>query len=734
MFRFQKQRKGRIEGVAKVTGKAKYSAEYDLPNLAHGVLVGSTIASGKLLSLDTEEAKQVPGVIDVLSYWNKPEVANLDDENKRKEAFAHHTFFHHNTIGYNGQPIALVVAETLEDATYASTLLKVEYAENALNVNFRSESNTFPLENTGKIRGDESSLNNSKYIVEREFRIAMEVHNPMEMHATIAYWKNESTLKLFDKSQGVNNVQDTIANLFDIPEENIHVNSEFVGGGFGSGLKIWFNTVVAAMAAKHLQRPVKVVLTRPQMFTMVGYRPESWQNIKIGLSENHKLMGINHQAKHSQSQSKSFGEGITGISRKVYAFEFVKTERVRVPLHLSVPTWMRGPGDSTGTFAIESALDELCYKADIDPVKLRLNNIAPQDMESGKPWSTHYLNECLERGAKQIDWDNRSTQPKQLKDGDWYTGYGMAVGFWNSSRKGSGASIEMNANGEIIVSTAMTDIGTGTGEAMVNMSHEFLGIPKEKISIKLGNSLHPKAPRQGGSWGLASLSGAVDAVCTALKKELAMYAWQASDKKTIESIVLNDNGFQLHSKPDTSITYSDLFKEHNLDNIYVEEYSRPGDEGKTYAFCSSAAHFYKVKVNALTGKVKMDRMVIVADGGKIVNPQAAANQIIGAGVGGIGMALTEKQDVDLNTGRLVGNDFAGYHVPVNADVPLIEVSFIDKPDYNRNPIGAKGLGEVGLIGSAPAITNAIYNAIGVRFTDLPVTPDKILAGLKNSMS
>ncbi|WP_179009680.1 xanthine dehydrogenase family protein molybdopterin-binding subunit [Winogradskyella forsetii] len=726
IFNIDKQQKGRIEGIAKVTGKAKYSAEYDIPNLAHGVLVGSTIASGTLVNLDIEEAKQVPGVIDVLSYWNKPKVAGLDDESKRKEAFPHHTFFHHNTIQYNDQPIALVVAETLEDATYAATLLKPEYAKNEFTVDFKTESKSFLVENTGQIRGKESLLNNADYSVEQDYTIAMEVHNPMEMHATIAQWENDGTLKLFDKSQGVNGVQGAIAGLFDMPQENIIVNSEYVGGGFGAGLRVWFNTVAAAMAAKQLQRPVKVVLTRPQMFTMVGYRPESWQRVKIGANADGKLLGINHQAKHNQSQSKSFGEGITGISRKVYAFEYLKTERARIPLHLSVPTWMRGPGDSTGTFAVESALDELCYKMDFDPVKLRLKNIAPQDMESGKPWSTHYLNECLERGAKEIGWENRPKQPKQLKDGDWYTGYGMAVGLWNAMRRGSGASIEMNSEGDIIVRTAMTDIGTGTGQAMVNMTHSFTGIPKDKIKIELGNSLHPKAVTQGGSWGLASLSGAIDAVCTALKQKLGSYAYGNSEITNMEAIKLTDMGIQTGANTDSFMSYADIFSKNALDKIYVEEYSSPGKKAEDFAFCSSAAHFYKVKVNTLTGKVKMERMVIVVDGGKIVNPKAAENQIIGAGVGGVGMALTEKQDIDFSTGRLVGNDFAGYHVPVNADMPMIEVSFIDKPDYNRNPIGAKGLGEVGLIGSAPAITNAIYNAIGKRFTSLPITPDKIL--------
>ncbi|MCT8340702.1 xanthine dehydrogenase family protein molybdopterin-binding subunit [Flavobacteriaceae bacterium TK19130] len=732
-FNILSDRKGRVEGRAKVTGKALYSAEYELPKLAHGVLIGSTITNGKVIGIDTSIAKEIPGVIDVLSYWNKPSIAALENAEKRKDFPVHHTFFHTTEIDFNDQPIALVVAETLEDASFAASLVKAQYEENKdMDIDFDNVRKRVDLNDMKDDRGSSSNWQNAPHIVDQEYEIAMEVHNPMEMHATIAQWDSANSLHVYDKSQGVNAVQNNLGALFNLDPKNIRVTSEFVGGGFGSGLNMWFNTVAASLAAKQLNRPVKVVLTRPQMFTMVGYRPESWQRVKIGAATDGKLLGVIHQSKHTKSQKHHFSEGITAIAHKVYGFENVQRNAATVPLHLSSPTWMRGPGDSTGTFGVESAIDELCYKMDVDPVDIRMKNIAPYEMQTGNPWSSHFLDECLQRGAETIGWQNRPTKPLQLKEGNWYTGYGMAVGLWNAMRRHAGASIEMDKKGNLVIRTAMTDIGTGTGEAIVNMAHEFLGIPREKINIELGDSIHPKAVTQGGSWGLSSLSGAIAAASTALKEKLATYASTNDQQWKAASIVLGENDISMQGNPNQKVTYASLFTKNNLDTIMVEEYSSAGDEREKYGFCSSAAHFYKVKVHALTGQVRMDRMVIVVDAGTIVNPQAAANQIIGAGVGGVGMALTEKQEVDMNSGRLLGNDFAGYHVAVNADVPLIEVSFIDKPDPNINPMGAKGLGEVGLIGSAPAITNAIYNAIGVRFRKLPVTPDKVTSSLSPS--
>lgn len=718
--------RGRVEAEEKVTGKAKYSAEYDLPGLTYAVFAGSRIPSGRILNIDLEKAMEAPGVIEIITHKNRPTVPGLATEEAWKESRFSLPVFHTDKIYYNDQPIAMVIAETFEDATYAASLIEAEYETENFDVDFNTSAvNEF--EETGEEKGSLSAWEEST-IIEAEYRIATEVHNPMEPHATIAHFDGEK-LTLYDKSQNVYGVQNTISKLFDIDTENIHVISEFVGGGFGAGLLVWPHTVAAIMGAKKIKRPVKIVLTRPQMFTSVGYRPESWQKFKIGADNGGNFQGVFHQALHPHDTYSGHWDNITGITRKVYDFPNSKTEQTTVALNVSKPTWMRGPGDVTGAFGLECAVDELAEKLKMDPVEIRLKNLSTGDSD-GKPWSTNYLNECIKIGAEKIDWkSNWNSTPGAKSEGHWKIGYGMSAGLWNARRSRADASIEMKPDGSIIVRSAMTDIGTGTGTAMQNMAHTFLGIPKEKISIELGDSDLPYAPSQGGSKGLSSLSGGVSEACKALKQKLAEYAFGEkvdSDQGFVE-IRLNENGIVSDSKSAQNISYKEIFENNDLDRIFVESKSAPeSEEEKKYAFCSAAAHFVKVKVNPLTGDVKVDKMVIVADGGKIINEMAAANQIIGAGIGGIGMALMEEQKIDKNHGRLLGADLAGYHFPVNADAPIIDVSFIGKPDYRRNPAGAKGLGEVGLVGNAAAITNAIYNAIGKRMRNLPVTPDKIL--------
>jgi len=722
----------RVEGVAKVTGGGKYAAEYKVDGVCYAVLVNSTIAAGSIKSIDTSNAKQVAGVLAIITHLQKPIVPGLADEAKIKEARFGLPIFHTDKIYFKGQPIAMVIAETLEDATYAASLVTAEYTVEKHQVDFATAQKAVPLTAAGKERGSMDTWTDAPHIVEAEYNIKAEVHNPMEMHATIAHWVANDKLKLYDKNQGVNNVQRTFAKLFNIPVANIEVFSEFVGGGFGSGLRIWPHALAAVMAAKQVNRPVKLMLTRPQMFHSVGYRPQAWQKIKLGATADGKFAGILHQAKNGSSVYENFNEGITRVTRLIYAFDNLKTEAAVVPLNLSTPTWMRGPGDCTGDFAIESAIDELSYKLKMDPVALRMKNLSlEKNPESGLPWSTNYINECIEKGASMINWKDRKSTPKQLIDGDWSTGYGMAVGAWNAGRGNASAGIQMEKDGSITVQTAMTDIGTGTGISMQNIAHEHTGISKSKIKIELGNSNLPPAPSQGGSNGLSSIGGAVVAATDAIKLKLAEYAAKQNEayrNAAAADVFLSDTGISFKTANNQFISFASLWEKNNLNVLEVEASSGPGAERQKYAFCSSAAHFCKVSVNRKTGKVKIERMVTVADGGKIVSEKAAANQMSGAAVGGIGMTLMEEQLTDQSLGTLVGNDLAGYHFPVNADAPMIEVAFIGKPDLNINPQGSKGLGEVGIIGTAAAIANAIYNATGKRLRDLPITPDKVLLG------
>jgi xanthine dehydrogenase YagR molybdenum-binding subunit len=723
---------GRVEAIAKVTGKGKYAAEYAVPGMCYAVLVTSSIPAGTIKAIQVDKAKQATGVIDILHHQNKPSVPGFADETKIKESRVGLPVFYTDKIYFKGQPFALVVAESLEEATYAASLITADYTAEAFNVDFVKTHPIIPLKAAGKERGTVDEWSNAIHVVEAEYTIKEEVHNPMEMHATIAEWVGDNKVKLYEKTQGVNSVQRVISGLFSIPKENVEVISEFVGGGFGAGLRVWSNTLMAVMASLQVKRPVKLMLTRPQMFSLVGYRPESWQKIKLGADSSGKFSGMIHQAKHTTSVFENFNENITRIARLVYDFKNLKTESAIVPLNLGTPTWMRGPGDCTGDFAIESAIDELSYKLNEDPIALRLKNIAlKNDPESGKPWSTHFIDECLEQGAAKINWKNRKQTPGQVTEGDWQIGYGMAIGMWTSGRTQASASIELDKSGTITVRTAMTDIGTGTGTAMQNLAHESLGIPKNKIKVELGNSNLPPAPSQGGSTGLASLGGAVMDAATLLKQKLATYAAAINPQykdAVAADILLLENGISYKQANAHFISYADLWKKIDVPTIETEATSAPGEERQQFAFCSSAAHFCIVRVHSKTGKVKVDRMVCVADGGKIINEKPAANQVSGAAVGGIGMALMEEQHADVKFGSLLGNDLAGYHFAVNADAPIIEVSFIDKPDPNINQMGSKGLGEVGIIGCAAAIANAIYNATGKRLRDLPITPDKVLLG------
>ncbi len=720
---------GRVEAVAKVTGSGKYSAEYEVKNICYAVLVDSTIASGSIDKIDTATALLADGVIDIITHTNKPVVPGLADEETIKKSRFTLPIFHTNKIFFKGQPIAVVIAETLEEATYAASLVKATYNIKKFNVDFLNSYKNISLKDSGKERGSVDAWANAAFMVEQEYHIKSEVHNPMEMHATIAEWQGNDKLKLYDKNQGVNNVQNVFAGLYNIPAKNIEVISEFVGGGFGSGLKVWPSALAAVIAAKKVKRPVKLMLTRPQMFFSVGYRPQAWQNFKLGADETGTFLGALHQSKNTTSVFENFEEGITRISRLIYRFNNLKTQQAVVPLNLSTPTWMRAPGECTGAFAIESAIDELSYQLNMDPVALRLKNISSEkDPESGKAWSTNYLKECIEKAATQINWAQRSAKPSQFTEGDWKIGYGMAVGMWTAGRGNASAGIEMTKDGTLILKTAMTDIGTGTGVSIQNIAHEVTGISTDKIKVELGQSNLPPAPSQGGSRGLSTISAAIVAVCEALKEKLGSYAAlnnPAYQNVKTTDIILNNEGLSL--KENTAfISYKELFEKNKLDTIALEASSAPGEQNRQFAFNSSAAHFCKVRVHNKTGKVKVDQFVTVADGGSIVSEKAAANQISGAVTGGIGMALMEEMLIDPKLGGIIANDLAGYHFAVNADAPIVEVHFINKPDYNINPTGAKGLGEVGIIGTAAAIANAIYNATGKRLRNLPITPDKIL--------
>lgn len=698
----------RIDGRLKVTGAARYSAEYAPAGMVYGVLVGSTITKGSIKSIDTKAALNAPGVLAVITHLNSPKIAGYHVEpGKPEPAKGTYKLFYNNQILFNGQPVAVVVADTFERALYAASLVKVQYNAGAHHTSLLdNKDKAFAAEGSGETkRGTADAWKTAPIRIEQEYIIPSEVHSPMELHAIIARWDADDRLTVWDKTQGVQDTREGIANIFKLPKENIQVNSKFVGGAFGSALQVWPHEVAAIIAAKVVKRPVKLVISRADMFTTVGYRPHTWQKIGIGATAHGKLVGITHEAIGQTSTYEDFNEGPTRISQSAYACPNLNTSYKISALDIGSPTWMRGPGEATGAFALESALDELSYALNMDPIELRLKNYAETDPDSGKPFSSKYLNEAYKMGAEGIGWKDRSPKPASVSKDGWLVGYGMGGGMFGAYRDKAAAKAIMMADGTLILQTAVSDIGPGTGTAMVAIASGVMGIPAEKIRFDMGDSSLPQAPSQGGSATTATVGSAVYAACTDLKERF-------------QQLIGNGGA----DKPD----YAAVLKKHNLPKLEVTTNSSGGPERDKYAMFSWSVHFVKVNVHPSTGVVKLEKIVCVADSGHIVSPKTARSQIVGGAIGGIGMALMEEVVIDHRYGKVVNNNFADYHVPVNADIPQIEALFVNKPDPFINPMGAKGMGEIALIGMAAAVTNAVYNATGKRIRQLPVTPDKLV--------
>ncbi|WP_299762081.1 xanthine dehydrogenase family protein molybdopterin-binding subunit [uncultured Pontibacter sp.] len=733
----------RIDGRLKVTGTATYSAEYQLPEMAHAVLIGSTVAKGRIKSMDTKQAERAPGVLAVISHLNSPKVPghiNRDHPAEPPKIGQPLRVFYDDKIYFNDQPVAVVVADTLERARYAAGLIQVKYKEEPHQTDFNQNKQKADLPTQAKrnpksgladyTRGKEDAYATEAIKMEAEYVQPTEVHNPMELQAVIAHWEAPDRLTLYDKTQGVKSTQKTFAEEWNIPVENVKVVATFVGGAFGNALHNWPHETAAIIAAKKVNRPVKLMLTREQMFTMVGYRPHTWQKVGMSASADGQLTGITHEAIGQTSSYEEFTESTLQQSRMMYTCPNVTTRYRILPLDISTPIWMRGPGEATGAFALESALDEMAHQLKIDPLAFRLHNLPDKDPQNGKPWSTNYLRECMEMGAERIGWQERKMQPGSNREGEWLVGFGMGAGTFGANRRGAKAYAKLQPNGTILIQSATTDIGPGTGTAMVQIAADALGVQPDKIRFELGNSAFPDSPKQGGSSTINSVGSAVRAACLELKQKLQQLAAARSgtafSAAKPEDISIADGSITLAGNRSASITYADLLKQNQGQDIEVLTTSEPGQEREKYSMYSFSVHFAKVHVHPVTGQVLVQKVVCCADAGTIINTKTAGNQMIGGAVGGIGMALVEDAVLDHRFGRYVTKDFASYHVPVHADIPPVEVAFVNKPDMIVDPIGTKGLGEIAIIGVAPAIANAVFNATGKRIRELPITPDKLV--------
>lgn len=717
----------RVDGRAKATGAAKYIAEHRFPGMTYGYLVQSIIAKGKILDIDSTEAEKQPGVIKVISHKNAPKLS-IPDRPIPKPFYA----LTSPEVWFNGQPIAVVVAETFEQARFAASLVKVSFDEQKSETDFRKViAQGFTAGRDQADRGNPiQAFADAEVKVEAEYAIPIEHHNAMEPHATVANWEN-GKLTVFDKTQGITGTVNYLAGAFGLKAADIRVQSPFSGGAFGAALRPGPQLIIAVMAARETKRPVKVVYSRRQLATAHGYRPESIQNIKIGADKSGKLKAIIHEAVHNTSAHENFTEGLVGISRTLYACPNVKTVAKIARLDLQTPLWMRAPGMVSGAFALESALDELSYKLKIDPLQLRLINYAETDPESGKPFSSKELRECYKQGAERFGWSKRKPEPRSMRDGRLLVGWGIATGTWGAGQSPASVRVTVKADGTALVESGTTDIGPGTYTTMTIVAAESLGLPVAKVTFVLGDSDLPPSPGQGGSTTTSSVGSAVKEACDLVIKEFVDLANKDQNSPfrgiAVTDLAVDSGTIAVKGKPETRISFGEILRRNNLGHVGLLHRSTPNSgERSKYSIASHGVLFVEAKVDEDIGTVRVTRIVQATAAGRIVNPKGAHSQEIGGAVWGIGMALTEKTELDHRLGRIMNPNLAGYHVPVNADVSEIETIFVQEDDKIVNPLGAKGLGELGLVGVPAAIANAVYHATGKRFRELPITPDKLL--------
>lgn len=720
----------RVDGPLKVTGAAPYPADFGYPEMAHAVLVRATIPAGRILGFRTAAAEAAPGVLAVITHRNAPHLNRGPDTPIWRQPPPP---LQDDRVLHYGQYVGLLVAETVEEANAAGRLVEVDYdaAEPLLELDDpRAEvvSNPWGMD---AHRGDTAAGQESAdAIVDAFYTTPDETNNPMGLFATVAVWDGDA-LTVHDSSQWPHSVRATLAAAFSVPESGIRVLSPFVGGGFGAGLRVWPHVVLAALAARTTRRPVKLVLTRPEMFTGVGHRTRTAQHIRIGADRSGQLTVLDHVAKNSIAVEDDNYEPVAADSAWAYACPNVDVRDSQARLNIPPPTSMRAPGQAQGNFALESALDELSYAVGVDPLELRLRNYAEVQPQLGLPWSSKALRACLEQGADRFGWSARDPRPGSMRDGDWQVGYGMAgvSFFWFQPPCEAKASIR--ADGTAYVRSSATDIGTGTYTVMTQLSAELLGLRLDDVRFGLGDTDMPAGGVEGGSGLAAALGTAVYAACRGVIQ--AFLDTVADDPHSplrgcrLDEVMAEDGRIQLSYDAARGEAFSDVLARHGLAELTADGSSAPPapqDVGMAPAG-AFAARFAEVRVDPDLGLVRVARIVSAVDAGRILNEKTATSQIIGGTVGGIGMALLEETVTDPGTGRITNANLGDYLVPVSADVPAQEVLFVGEPD-RFNPIGVKGIGEVGLVGVAAAIANAVFHATGRRIRSLPITLDQFL--------
>ena len=726
----------RIDGPLKTTGSAQYAADYHFPNLVHAVPVTSTIAAGTIRSIDAGSAEKMPGVILVLHHGNIGSLFRMAPGGRGGRTSESRPPFEDQTIRYWGQYVALVIAETYEQALAAAADVVVQYDPTPINVSLKlddPQTTELPLHTESK-RGDvDAAFAGAPVQVDETYVTPVETHNPMEMHATVAVWEDPNFV-LYESSQGVVNHQHVMAETLGVPRENIHVITRFMGSGFGGKLFPWPHSALAAAAARKLNRPVKLSVNRKMMFTNVGHRPRTQQRIKIGATPDGKLVSLHQDYRNHTNFGDDIRENCGEATPFLYSAPNLLVTSALVRRNVGTPTPMRGPGAVPGLYALESAMDELAIKLKMDPVALRLKNDTLTDESQNKPFSSRHYKECLQAGAERFGWSKRTPAIGSMKKGDLILGWGVAGASWGAFRGACQATVSLLNDGTARVSCGTQDIGTGTYTVFAQIVSDRTGIPVDRVRVVLGDSSLVPGPTSGGSTATATVLPAIaDATDNATKVAITT-AVSAADSpfhgKDSASLAFHEGKVHIKTQPaSTGIPYEQLLKMAQVAAANGEGNSGPinsDPKARNFSTHSFGAQFVEVEWDPGIARLRVSRVVSVIDGGRIINRKTATNQILGAVVMGVGMGLLEQTIYSSATGQPINSNFADYMVPTHADSPKIDVHFLDYPDPILGEYGARGIGEIGLAGVAPAITAAVYHATGVRVRQLPVRIEDLL--------
>ena len=727
----------RVDGRLKVAGGARYTADIALAAVAHAAIVYSTIANGRIVSIDTAAAENAPGVLVVLTHKNMPRMNPVPWSHLRPQGQTYLPL-QDGQIHYAGQPIVLVVAATLDQATYAGTLIKASYETHSptvFDLRTAKEDAVEPPQRMwplSSLVGDaDKAIADAAVKIERTYTMPDRHHNQMEPHATLAVWDDDGTLTLYDSTQMVVGTRKLASLVLGVPEEKINVVCEFLGGGFGGKSWSWPHTLLAALAAKVVNRPVRLQLTRAQMYSMVGHQAATVQTIALGANRDGRLSGIRHDSVNPTSVFDDYVEYAALASRHLWrASGGIATSHRVVHVNRNSPVVLRAPMEAQGHFALESAMDELAYATGVDPVELRLRNDTDTDPYSGRPFSTRALRECLTKGAARFGWDKRSPQPRSMRDGRYLVGQGVAAAIFTHWRWPGKARVTLNGDGSALVEAAAHDIGTGTYTVMTQVAADALGMAPDRVTVRLGDTRLPESHPAIGSATVPNATAAVMLAARAARDKAVELALSGRDAPFAgaapEDVIVAESRLAL-TKTNLNITYAELLARNGLSSLVGDGHYDPVEEvNGPKAIFSFSAVFAEVRVDPDLGLVRLNRFVGAYDAGRIINPKTARSQAIGGIIWGVGQALLEQSETDPASGQFVNRNYSGYLVPTNADIPELDVLFVGGFDEEASPLGAKGLGELTAVSVAPAITNAVYHATGKRIRDLPVTLEKLL--------